>query len=192
MSENDENSLSPQARSWRRCRKRFPELGELQILHRADLRWVQASKRDRPRAPSLRVSVLGVAGTAPVGSGEVDAELSLAIYILTVDSGIGEGRRERDEAALALLSGVLFVVAGNRWGVEGADEAKKVRAENLFSSEIDRKRIAFWAVTWTQKLRIGNDIFSEDGAMPSEIYASHAPEIGIPYKDKYRKIPDAT
>ena len=189
MSEN-EKILSLRSAVVVALRKKFPELKNCKTSPgRFTLGELQ---KEIARAPSLRVSVLGVAGTAPVGTGEVDAELSLAIYILTVDSGIGEGRRERDEAALALLSGVLFVVAGNQWGVEGAQEAKKVRAENLFSSEIDRKRIAFWAVTWTQKLRIGKDIFSEDGTMPSEIYASHAPKIGIPYEDEYRKIPDAT
>ena len=152
---------------------------------------LEALKEELGRAPSLRVSVLGVAGTSEVGTGEVDAEISMATYILTRDSGTGEERRKRDGAALALLAGVLFVVVGNQWGIEGAFPAQKLRAENLLSSGIDKKRIAFWAVTWTQKLRLGKDIFSEDGTMPSEIYASHAPEIGIPHKDKYRKIPDA-
>ena len=139
---------------------------------------IETLKSEVSQAPSMNVAILGV--SSPVGTREVDAEVSLAVYILALD-----------EVALALVEGAMSLVWENQWGLEGTHPAKKLSAENLFFSEVETKKVALWALTWTQKLGIGKDIFSEDGTKLKTIYASHDPKIGKLHKDDYKRIADA-
>ncbi|WP_434361057.1 hypothetical protein NF212_21885 [Parasalinivibrio latis] len=61
------------------------------------------------------------------------------------------------------------MVPNNRWGMAALCGATDVAAENLFSGRIDKQGVAMWAVTWSQSIRIGEDIW-QGGVLPSAVY----------------------
>nr|WP_205702106.1 hypothetical protein [Candidatus Hamiltonella defensa] len=100
-------------------------------------------------------------------TGENEAVLRLAAFVVTGD------RRQlpKDEAALAIVESLLVLIPGQRWGVTGTMDAKGVKADNLFSGQVERQGVAMWAVTWEQSVRLGKDVW-DGGILPSTVYVS--------------------
>ncbi len=108
------------------------------------------------RSPSVRVACLGFQDiSASDGGATVNAVWGA--FIIAGDQA--EPRLSRDSAALAIAGALSLLIPDNCWGKEEAvDGAKNVKAENLFSREIEKNGIALWAVTWRQDV----DLAAED------------------------------
>ena len=105
-------------------------------------------KRVAVRAPAVFVAVLGVGDVRELG-GEIGAALNMGAFVITTSASSAP----RDEAALAIVQALLGLVPGNRWGrAEGNPD--RITAENLFSSTIDKRGVAMWAVSWRQRTTI--------------------------------------
>lgn len=135
-------------------------------------------KRIAMRSPAVRVAILGVDGLDNRGAPE--AIFSLAAFVVC---GTGRKGEAAEEGALALVGAVLEILEGNRFGCD-ASHPSSVRAENLYSGELDAGHAALWAITWKQGLDIKNNIKSpelddflrcfvrekEDGPLSNEIH----------------------
>ncbi len=128
-------------------------------------------KRIATKLPAVRVALMGTPTVNILETGENEAVLRLAAFVVTGD------RRQlpKDEAALAIVESLLVFIPGQRWGVKGAMDAKGVKADNLFSGKVERQGVAMWAVTWEQSIRIGQGVWG-GGVIPLEVYVSDDPE----------------
>ncbi len=45
-----------------------------------------------------------------------------------------------------------------------------------------------WRVEWQQRIHLGNTIWTDEGATPSEVFVSSPPEIGIGNEDDYTQV----
>ncbi len=112
-------------------------------------------KRIAMRSPAVRVAILGVDGLDNRAGPQ--AIFSLAAFVVC---GTGRKGEAAEEGALALVGAALEVLEGNRFGCAGVPNS--VRAENLYSGELDAGHAALWAITWKQSLDIGNNIQSPE------------------------------
>ncbi len=126
-------------------------------------------KRIAAKAPAVRVALLGLPSADAAGSGERDQEVRCAAFVLTTD----KPPLPRDEAAINLVEALLLFVPGQRWGKPGVHAVGEgqVKAENLYSSGLDGKGLALWAVTWSQKVRMGENAWPEGPILSAELYA---------------------
>ena len=134
-------------------------------------------------APAVRVAVLSIGGAVEEGEGLAQGNVRLAAFVVARDAG----NVKKGDAALAIVDGLVALVAGNDWGLSTAGPAKDVRAENLYSTSIGKQGVALWAVTWVQPAEMGT-LAAEDGTVPTNIYASMAPDIGLAHKGDYRDV----
>lgn len=141
-------------------------------------------KRYSAQAPALRVAVLGAPSLADTGDERTDVDATLVAYVLTTDAP----QLPRDVAALNLCEVLLAYIPHKRWGLQDIGAPERVSASNLYDGGLDRQAVALWAVSWSQRVRLGESVFAEDGTLPSEIYASWVPDVGIENQDKYTPI----
>lgn len=133
-------------------------------------------KRIGVKTPAIRVACLGLPTGEAVGDGEADRAVAWAAYILTTDKrGL-----PRDAAVIAMAQDLVLRLAGQRWNTSGvhpvADDA--IRAENLYSSDVDGHGIALWAVAWTQRVRMGDNAYPNGPVLSAEQYAGDDDEPG--------------
>lgn len=105
------------------------------------------------RSPSVHVALMGVDGLVSKGGAPL-ATFSLAAIIVC---GTGKKGEPAEEGALALVGGVLEALEGNRFGCD-VEAPASVRAENLYSGELEAGHSALWAVTWKQGVDVSNNI----------------------------------
>lgn len=108
-------------------------------------------------SPAVRVALLGVDGLESKG-GAPYAVFSFAAFVVT---GTGNQGEPAEEGALSLVGALLEALEGNRFGCD-VDKPTSVRAENLYSGELDAGHTALWAVTWKQALDVSNNIQSPE------------------------------
>ncbi len=106
-------------------------------------------RRIATHAPAVLVAVIGVPAVADPGTNEIDCELQIVAYIITRDGA----RLLRGKAARIIAQTLLLKVRANRWGLTGVGAPERLRADNLYSGDIDRHGVAIWAVLWRQKIR---------------------------------------
>lgn len=128
-------------------------------------------KRIATRLPAVRVALMGAPTVNILETGENEAALKLAAFIVTGD------RRQlpKEDSALAIVESLLVLIPAQRWGVKGVHDARMVKADNLFSGNVERQGVAMWAVTWEQSIRIGSDVWG-GGVLPSGVYVSDDPD----------------
>ncbi len=140
-------------------------------------------RRIATRTPAMFTACLGVDQVANPGTEQADATLLLAIYIVTANAaGLSRGA-----AARALSEAVLQLVQGERWG-GGTGEAAELRAENLYSGDIDKTGVALWGISWQQVLRIGTSVWDTTGVFPVHLYLGIVPDVGPAHVDDYVEV----
>lgn len=134
-----------------------------------DGRWDLAEvKRWSNRTPTALIAWLGTTRTDTPGVAWTDCEQQLAVTIMTRD----QGNLPRGVAARNLVDSLLLYIPRARWGLGGVGQATDLRAQNLYSGQIDKHGVAMWTVMWRQMLRLEA---LEDGAcppLPEELYSS--------------------
>lgn len=107
-------------------------------------------KRWAVKGPAVLVALLNI-GDPWLGNG-VETPVTLVIYIIAKDTPDAS----RDVIALNLVQGIYQQLGGQTWSNEMfVSEPEKVRAQNLFSTELDKTGIAMWAITFTQNISLG-------------------------------------
>jgi hypothetical protein len=105
-------------------------------------------KRMAAKAPCVRLAVLGVDDAQQTRSGEAELLARLGAFVVAKAApGL-----TRDRAALAIVDTILGVVPGNRFSLDATQPAGDVRADNLYSGDVDQAGVAMWAVSWHQKV----------------------------------------
>lgn len=80
--------------------------------------------------------------------GQVVASIEWAVYLIARDAV----NAKKDAIALSLVEAALGVITPEqRWGGEASHPPESIKAPNLYSGDLDKVGIAFWAITWTQK-----------------------------------------
>lgn len=110
-------------------------------------RWL--SNRDG----GVRIAALSVADYQNVG-GRVIGTVDFAAYIFTTDY-YGYSKDTRAEVIAGKLVKALF---GRRAPTTAYSKAEGFRANNLYSTSIDEKGVAIWAVTWRQNWLLDEEI----------------------------------
>lgn len=141
-------------------------------------------RRVATKTPAVFVSLLAAPEIKVVVTGERDVTLSIAIYIITAD----KPRLPRNVSAINILQALLLLIPINDWGLKKINPPELITAQNLYSGDVDKHGIAMWAISFKQTVRLGKDIYLEDGVIPTEIYWSESPDIGVSHKDSYEQI----
>lgn len=58
----------------------------------------------------------------------------------------------RDAQMLVLSESLLGIISGNRWGMSSTHRPQRIRGDNLYSGQLDKKGIAVWALSWDQAI----------------------------------------
>lgn len=126
-------------------------------------------RRAAVRAPAVYAACLGASRVRAAASDRhVYADLQLALYIVASNAqGLPRG-----EAARNLANALLLYIPRARWGSAGIGKADELRADNLYSTEIDARGAALWSLRWTQRLRLGTAAESDCPPLPAALYSS--------------------
>ena len=139
-------------------------------------------KRVSGRAPAAYAAVLALGRPLVNGSGQQDVPVTFALYVATAD----RPNLPRRESALNIAEALVARINGQQWG--GTDTvfpADAASAKNLYSGAISGKGVALWAVTWSQVVRMGDDVWAVDYPLPTRLYLGFAPDIGEGHEDDY-------
>ncbi|MEM7046991.1 MAG: hypothetical protein AAF442_04995 [Pseudomonadota bacterium] len=138
------------------------------------------------RTPALRLAILSVDRVAEIGNGETDWAVRFATFIVTLD----QNKLRRDDAALNLVEGFLAILPGQAWGQDNVHPllpSEISGAQNLYSNRLSQHAVSIWAVTFTQRIRLGTDILATDGTLPRDLYIGQSPKIGKAFEGDYIK-----
>jgi phage gp37-like protein len=103
------------------------------------------------KAPAARVACLGLSGIEFEGA-VAKARSVWGVFIVAAD----QVASRRDAVALAMVATLGAVLPGNCWTLEASvDGARDVRADNLFSRELDRQGVSLWALTFNHLVDLG-------------------------------------
>lgn len=142
--------------------------------------------RQKITSPALLVELADADGAADPGTGElaVTARLELRAVVDRAPTAPGQSP---DLAALGLAtSAALAVYAAGRFGL-AVGPAQHLRIEpDHFKPEL--ATYAVWLVTWTHEVRLGADLWTGEGIIPTEVWAGLSPEIGLPHQDDYLEV----
>lgn len=158
---------------------RFPELRTCSV-HDGSLDPAEVA-RIGTRTPAMFVSCLGIPALENPGTGQADAAMELAIYIVTASTP----QLPRGVAGRNLVDALLAYLPDARWGLAGIGEVSAIAAENHFTGDVDSTGVALWSVAWRQISRLGTDIWDSSGVMPTELYVGLEPNLGTEHISDY-------
>jgi hypothetical protein len=130
---------------------------------------VSELKRIATQAPAVFVAVLKVPKTTTNGQDQLEADLSLVVYIITKSAH----KLDKGEAARNLAEFIMQQVKSERWDGQAQNRATQIAGDNLYSGIVDKMNIALWAVTWKQTIVLGDEYFNENEFLPTRMYATH-------------------
>lgn len=125
-------------------------------------------KRVATQTPAVFVSLLATPSLETPGTGEHDIELSIAIYVVTSD----KVSLPRVVSVVNLTQALLMLINLNKWGFTKTKIGvpADINSQNLYSGDVDKHGIAMWAISFKQKIRLGTDMWLENGVLPSQLY----------------------
>lgn len=104
------------------------------------------ARRFATLSPSVVIAALNVRSSTVEGDVHV-VNVQWGAYLLVADTKTAP----RHAIALTLLELLLGVVRPDqRWGDVHAQQITEVRADNLYSPELDSAGVGLWAITWLQ------------------------------------------
>jgi hypothetical protein len=110
---------------------------------------VQELLRVSVRAPGVLVTVLDA--TVDGGAFPPAAQVTFAAFIYAAD----KPGMPRGQAALALAEAALALIYGADWGISDVQTTpSQIQARNLFSTQLDKKGVAIWGISWQQKIEL--------------------------------------
>ena len=143
-----------------------------------DLKRIGAGK-----IPAALVSILGLPKVTRTATDENALDVRLAVFIITKD----KGAQNKDAAALDIVEDLLARIPDNRFGVQAVGVPESVKADNLYSGNLDKTGVAIWAITWSQSVRIGVNEW-EGGPEYSAVYINGDSDT-FGQAEHYERIP---
>lgn len=125
-------------------------------------------KRIAIQTPAVLVSLLAAPETKPKETEERDIELSIGLYVVTSD----KVSLPRHLSVINIVEALLILIPINDWGLKKISEPTDINAQNLYSGDIDKHGITLWAISFKQKVRVGKNIWLDDGVLPSQLYVT--------------------
>ncbi len=115
-------------------------------------------------SPAVRVAVLK-AKVGPISTGEAEATLSCAAFIIT------DGN-DRDTRAWAMAEAIAVLLHTSQlWGLTRLDAPQGVEIQPVLGLKLRQRAVSIIAVEWTQVLRrLGTGIFGADGTVVEGLY----------------------
>ncbi|KAB1440351.1 phage protein Gp37 [Pseudodesulfovibrio senegalensis] len=115
-------------------------------------------KRISTKAPAVFVAVLGFSDLTE-SCGDYEAWVTWGAFVVTRD----RPGQPRDLAALSIVDMLSLLIPGNTWDLkESISTAERTRADNLFSTVIDKAGMAMWAISWRQNMTLGQAMTESD------------------------------
>ena len=109
-------------------------------------------KRVAANAPAVFIAALAT-GQHDNSTGDVQAPVSFAAFIVTKE----KPDKTRDSQVLEIVNALLVLTTDNSWGsADVVENPVSIRSQNMYSASIDKQGIAMWAITWQQKIILGN------------------------------------
>lgn len=149
-------------------------------------------KRISTKAPAMLVAELGTASIESQGNGQANPMKSFAIFIVTRD----EKNLKKEVAARNLADALEIMLVAempvwkiNNDPIPGVKVPEQVKTDNLYSTEIDKTGVCLYGVTWRQKITIGDNIFTNEGTVPTELYVGYDPATGTDNQGSYDAVP---
>jgi hypothetical protein len=107
-------------------------------------------RRTATRAPAVLVAAMALTDVAEE-HGEIKADVTLAVFAVSnAAPGVSRG-----DGALGLAQALAMIIPGNRWGLDESESIPRaIRAENLYSGELESSGVAIWATTWKQRFSL--------------------------------------
>lgn len=139
---------------------------------------VAAIKKWVRSTPAIRVAVLGARNIESVGNGQVDVGWAINVYVVDDDA----------LKASNFSTAIIVDAEGNQRSLDDVHPPEQLRCDNLHASPLEKLGVTIWAVSWAQAIRTGLDELAEQGVVPSNVYASRAPNIGEDHKEDYRDV----
>ena len=99
---------------------------------------------------------------------------------------IGFKTEQAKRAVRKLAAALAHHINKNRWG-QKIDPARVTTVfDNAFSPEQDKYET--WTVEWRQNGLIGENIWTNEGELPSQVFIAWAPEVGVEHEDGYTPL----
>jgi predicted alpha/beta hydrolase len=136
-----------------------------------------------PTTPSVLVAILRSKRGKDLGSGEIEINVRVAAYCLTALSDA--------DLAHDLAAEIAGLVPHQNWGAGASGvlpALPTVKVKNLHTAAIAAQDVTLWAVTWWQPVRLGADLWEEDGTLPTTVYINQTPEVGEAAIDTYAPV----
>lgn len=108
-----------------------------------------AIQRYATRSPFVAVAYLGSPGSEQMGD-ELRDDCEWAAFIVVAETA----DVKRDVMALKLNGLIKSIIRGNRWNNNNAQVAKRIRADNLVTMQLDEVGIDLHVVSWEQAVTI--------------------------------------
>lgn len=89
-----------------------------------------------------------------------------------------------------LAAALALCVNKSRWALPVEPAAVTAIERDEFDPDLDQFEV--WRVDWQQTIHIGPSIWGDEGAPPSQVLGSWAPDIGPANEDEYVDIAEAT
>lgn len=129
----------------------------------ACLGWVKADREHQP------------------GDGRTAYEVRFAAFAVAQKPG---KLQRTDIVALSLA--LTDAIDGKTLGVSGAQIAEFQKAENGVNAQLDSNGLALWAISWNQRIILGESLWQPGEPIPVEIVFSHAPDVGLGNEHHYQ------
>lgn len=104
--------------------------------------------------PMIAISVVGADPSLDLAA-DYSVIADCCAYVISEDMAIGNFSVGRDQVALAMCQGVVDVLADldtSRWSLAEITSPEAIRIRALFTQLAFEKGVAFYGVTWRQKL----------------------------------------
>ena len=141
-------------------------------------------KRWMTQAPGVKIAILNLVPGNGVSGGSRDYMARCVAVVVTRDAP----SLPRDTSVLTIAQTLIETVYQNTWGLDDnvVFPAGAAAGKSLYSTELDRQGVAFWAIEWEQELRL--PVSPPSDPVDPQLYVSMAPHIGADHVDDYVEV----
>lgn len=143
---------------------------------------VAPERQKNPKTPFCSISI------DDFEKSDVDLGTEQLSVVIRFEASLVLGTKSLDAARQAVLLAASFAqfVDGQRWGLAVNAAEFETAGPDEFSPSLDKYEA--WTVAWSQEVRLGESVWTNDGTLPETVLVSTSPEIGIPNEDAYEEV----
>ncbi|MCP4102607.1 MAG: hypothetical protein GY750_14475 [Lentisphaerae bacterium] len=147
----------------------------------ATVGWLKREVKDLP-APGILLDIEQLDIGEDEGDGRLPLECSFAAFcILSICTS------NYELAIKGFVAKVMALLRHNSFGMETVSIPENLSAEGVDFSPGKAGYIC-WVVTWQQTVYVGEDVWSGDGIIPSEVKFNYTPEVGAEHEAGYESL----